>query len=153
MTYTVPTRENESKPLLWDRKYIVPNLPLWIYTDNKEPDNEAECRAKISSLEYTLQDIDLQIEIREIELRTGNSRHSTSFEYDKWKAQALRARQTHLYLLNAYKYWLLLNEKKTGGNALNAKLNSLIKVLIEDPEDPVEFVTQLEQLLRHGDLD
>lgn len=132
----------QAKPCLWRQEYIVENLPNWIYTDNQEPRSESECRAKISSLEYTIKDIELQLEIRELELRTGSSRHSSTFDHDKWKTQALRAKQTHLYLLNAYKYWLLLNERHEATE--NSKLNSVIKLLIEEPKD---FVTQLEKLL------
>lgn len=140
MTFT-PT---PAKPVLWDKDYIIDNLPVWIYTDNDQPDSIADCKAKISATQYTIKDIDLQIEIRELELKTGSSRHSNAFDYEKWKAQALRAKQTHLYLLNAYTYWLLLNEKSSGATALEKKLNTLITLLIEDPAD---FVGQVEKLL------
>ena len=59
------------KPCLWRSEFVVENLPSWIYSDNDEPRSEAECKAKISSLEYTIKDIELQIEIRELELKTG----------------------------------------------------------------------------------
>ena len=142
MTVTVPT-----KPSLWDTKYVIENLPSWIYTDNKQPESIEECKAKISSTEYTIRDIELQIEIRELELKTGSSRHNSSFEFDRWKTQALRAKQTHLYLLNAQKYWLALNEHNDKGSAkadLAKTVEKLIELLIEEPAD---FVTQLEQLL------
>jgi hypothetical protein len=132
------------KPKLWDDQYVIDNLPTWIYTDNKQPAGFDECRAKISSIEYTIKDIDLQIEVRELELKTGSSRHSNSFDYEKWKAQALRAKQTHMYLLNAYKYWLILNERSVSEEKLNYKLTSLIRLLMDEPED---FVTQLGNLL------
>lgn len=134
--------DTPQKPLLWRSEHIVENLPSWIYTDNEEPRTEAECKAKISSLEYTIKDIDLQIEIRELELKTGSSRHGSAFDHDKWKTQALRAKQTHMYLLNAYTYWLLINERKEAVNI--SKLDSVIKLLIEEPKD---FVAQLEKLL------
>jgi len=139
MTYATTT-----KPITWDKQYIIENLPTWIYTDNKEPESIMECKAKISALQYTIKDIELQIEVRDLELKTGNSRHTNSFDYDKWKTQALRAKQTHMYLLNAYTYWLILNERETTPAVLDQKLNTLINLLIEEP---VDFQTQLEKLL------
>jgi hypothetical protein len=142
MTVTVPV-----KPSLWDTKYVIENLPAWIYSDNKQPESIEECKAKISSTEYTIRDIELQIEIRELELKTGSSRHNSSFEFDRWKTQALRAKQTHLYLLNAHKYWLMLNESKlteTSAKDTRKTVERLIELLIEEPDD---FVSQLESLL------
>jgi hypothetical protein len=132
------------KPIIWDSKYIIENLPNWIYTDSPQPKDIADCKARISSIEYTLMDIDLQIEIRELELKTGSSRHTSNFAYEKWKAQALRAKQTHLYMLNAYKYWLILNKRDISPVNLNEKLNKVITLLIEDPDT---FVFDLEKLL------
>ena len=142
MTVTVPV-----KPSLWDSKYVIENLPAWIYSDNKQPESIEECKAKISSTEYTIRDIELQIEIRELELKTGSSRHNSSFEFDRWKTQALRAKQTHLYLLNAHKYWLMLNEnfeRENPAKDLKKTVEKLIELLIEEPSD---FVAQLESLL------
>lgn len=142
MTVTVPV-----KPSLWDAKYVIENLPSWIYSDNKQPESIEECKAKISSTEYTIRDIELQIEIRELELKTGSSRHNSSFEFDRWKTQALRAKQTHLYLLNAHKYWLMLNERSEQQDTykdLKKTVEKLIELLIEEPSD---FVAQLETLL------
>ena len=129
------------KPCLWRSEFVVENLPSWIYSDNDEPRSEAECKAKISSLEYTIKDIELQIEIRELELKTGTSRHGTSYDFEKWKVQALRAKQTHTYLLNAYTYWLLSNQRN---DTEKSKLNAVIQLLIDEPSD---FVAQLEKLL------
>jgi hypothetical protein len=134
----------EQKPLLWDKKYVIDNLPAWIYTDNEQPGSISECKAKISSLKYTIEDIDLQIDIRDLELKTGSSRHQSSFDFEKWKTQALRARQTHMYLLNAYTYWLLLNERIENDDKLTYKVDTLIHLLIEDP---VDFIPRLEQLI------
>lgn len=133
----------EHKPRLWSDKYVIDNLPPWIYSDSEEPKSAKECKAKISALQYTIKDIELQIEIRELELKTGNSRHQSSFDYEKWKTQALRAKQTHMYMLNAYTYWLILNEtsdEKTDNN----KLDKVIRLLIDEPKD---FVEQLEKLI------
>ena len=134
----------DAKPCLWDKCYVIENLPAWIYTDNEQPKNLSECRAKVSSLKYTIEDIELQIQIRELELKTGNSRHQSNFDFEKWKTQALRARQTHLYLLNAYTYWLLLNEREESEEKLSDRLNTLIQLLIDDP---VDFVPRLEAML------
>jgi hypothetical protein len=138
------TFQQEQKPCLWENAYVIENLPIWIYTDNRQPTTMAECRAKISSIEYTIKDIDLQIEIRELELKTGSSRHQSSFDYEKWRTQALRAKQTHLYLLNAYSYWSILNEKEFNEQKISNKVNNLIQLLIEEPSD---FVKQLEKLI------
>jgi len=121
------------RPSLWDEEFKIDNLPTWIYTDNQPPKDIRDCEAKISSLEYTIRDIELQIEIRELELKTGSSRHSSAFDYEKWKVGALKAKQTHYYLLNAYTYWLIKNER----SALDSpgKLDKLIELLIEDPSD------------------
>ena len=70
-----------------------------------------------------------------------------SFEFDRWKTQALRAKQTHLYLLNAHKYWLMLNEnfeRENPAKDLKKTVEKLIELLIEEPSD---FVAQLESLL------
>ena len=139
MTY--PT---ENKPCLWAKEFIIENLPSWIYSDNPEPSSIKECKAKISSTEYTIRDIDLQVEVRELELKTGSSRHSSSFDFEKWRAQALRAKQTHLYLLNAYTYWLLLSQKEENPETETSKINKVIRLLIEEPTN---FIQQLEALL------
>ncbi len=138
------TLTQEQKPCLWSKDYIIDNLPVWIYSDNPEPVSIAECKAKISSTEYTIRDIELQIEVRELELQTGNSRHSSNFDFQKWRAQALRAKQTHMYLLNAYTYWLLLNEQKNNKDEKDTKLKQVIRLLIEEPDD---FIERLEALL------
>ena len=105
-----------------------------------------EAKAKISALEYTIADIDLQIEIRELELRTGKSRHQSSFDYEKWRGQALRAKQTHLYLMNAYKYWLIKNTPDDHLD-VSARLSKLVQLLIDDPND---FIEQARTLLKYS---
>jgi hypothetical protein len=141
MTYT-SERTTTVKSCLWDSEYVIDNLPPWIYSDNVPPTSVQECKAKVSALEYTIKDIELQIEIRELELHTGNSRHQSSFDYEKWKVQALRAKQTHYYLLNAYKYWLIKNTPEQVDT--DQKLCKLIELLIEEPDD---FETQAARLL------
>ena len=130
------------RPCLWDDEFKIDNLPSWIYTDNQPPKDITDCEAKISSIEYTIKDIQLQIEIRELELKTGSSRHSNAFDYEKWKVGALKAKQTHYYLLNAYTYWLIKNKRGALDNA--SKLDKLIELLIEDPAD---FETKAKALL------
>jgi hypothetical protein len=147
-TYRSPQYSQNSsidpqRPILWEEEYVIENLPRWIYTDNKPPESITECKAHISSIEYTLKDIDLQIEIRELELKTGNSRHQSTFEYDKWRVGALRAKQNHLYLLNAHKYWLIKNTTETVDSS--QKLDKLIALLVEDPAD---FCAKAQALLQ-----
>jgi len=130
------------RPCLWEEDLKIDNLPAWIYTDNQPPKDMCDCEAKISSLEYTIRDIELQIEIRELELKTGSSRHSSAFDYEKWKVGALKAKQTHFYLLNAYSYWLIKKQRSALDNG--GRLDKLIELLIEDPAD---FETKAKALL------
>ena len=129
--YSQNSSTDTQRPLIWEDKYVIENLPRWIYSDNEQPESVTDCLAQISSIEYTLKDIDLQIEIRELELKTGSSRHQSTFDFDKWRTGALRAKQTHLYLLNAFKYWLIKNSSHEVDTA--SKLDKLIKLLVEDP--------------------
>lgn len=145
-TYTSPAYSQSSttelkRPCLWDDEYKIENLPAWIYTDNQPPKNIQDCEAKLSSLNYTIRDIELQIEIRELELKTGYSRHGNAFDFERWKVGALKAKQTHLYLLNAYSYWLIKNTRKALDTP--SKLDKLITLLIEDPKDFEQKATAL----------
>lgn len=145
-TYTSPAYSQSSttelkRPCLWEEQYKIENLPVWIYTDNQPPKDIRECEAKLSSLNYTIRDIELQIEIRELELKTGSSRHGNAFDFERWKVGALKAKQTHLYLLNAYTYWLLKNTPRALDTA--SRLDKLIALLIEDPTDFVQKATVL----------
>lgn len=136
-------RNQTPKPSLWPTEFMIENLPPWIYSDNELPKSVQDCEAKISALEFTIKDIELQIEIRELELRTGNSRHNSSFDFEKWKVQALRAKQTHFYLLNAYTYWMIKNSSAPIDT--NEKLRMLIELLIEEPAD---FTLKAARLLK-----
>jgi hypothetical protein len=140
--YSGSSTNDLRRPCLWEDHFKIDNLPAWIYTDNQPPKDITDCEAKISSLEYTIRDIELQIEIRELELKTGSSRHSSAFDYEKWKVGALKAKQTHYYLLNAYTYWLIKSQRSTLDSP--AKLDKLIELLIEDPAD---FETKARALL------
>lgn len=106
------------------------------------PANRAECAAKISSIELTIADIDIQMEIRQSEVNMGNSRYGSSYDFEKWRLGALKAKQSQYYLLNAYRYWQVLNDPSYTDE--DSKLNKLIKLLVEDPTD---FVQQVERLL------
>jgi hypothetical protein len=119
----------------WDKKYVIDNLPPWVYAKHDQPKSVAEAKAKISALEHTLLDMDLQIEVRDIEVKIGESRHATPFDHEKWRAKILRAKQSSLYVLNAFRYWLILN---TQDNHSDSKFNRLVELLIEDPVDFVE---------------
>ena len=125
----------------WDKKYVIDNLPPWVYAKHDQPASIAEAKAKISALEHTLADMDLQIEVRDIEVKIGESRHATSFDHDKWKAKILRAKQSSLYVLNAYRYWLILNTEYASSEG---KFKELVELLIEDPAD---FVNRAKLLL------
>ncbi len=134
-----------SKPAYtWDKKYIVENLPSWVYSEYKQPDSLAECDARISSIECTIEDIDIQIKIKELA-----EAHSQTKEFEKWKIQALKARQTHMYLLNAYKYWsILCDENKATttflwGASTADKLDQLIEILYEDSPMMLEKIGKL----------
>ena len=49
-----------------------------------------------------------------------------------------------MYLLNAYKYWMILNEREENKVSIDDKMSSLIRLLIDEP---VDFTAQLENLL------
>jgi len=150
-TYSSPRSFNSSNTadnqtanqfFLWEEENRILNLPPWIYTDNEPPLSVKDYKAKISALNYTIQDIDLQIQIRKLELHAGSSRHNNSFDYEKWKIQALKAKQTHYYLLNAYNYWLIKHTPEKLDIA--EKFRKLIRLLADEPSD---FVKQIESLL------
>ena len=88
----------------WEKKYIIDNLPPWIYTNYEQPKNMVECEAMLLTCKYTIEDIDLQITIRELGEDTSDK------NLIHWKRQALKAKQTHANLLHAYSYWKIFNE-------------------------------------------
>tara|TARA_Y100001972_G_C7552067_1_gene277531 strand:+ start:51 stop:572 length:522 start_codon:yes stop_codon:yes gene_type:complete len=130
----------ESK-LRWDSRFVIKNLPGWVYTDFAEPTSTSECKALISAAEYTIADIDLQIEIKKADLdrKPSTAAHEA---YQKWLSGALRAKQTNMYLLSAYNYWKLLSVDDEWST--EQKLRRVIELLQEEPED---FTQQLELLL------
>jgi|TARA_R110002012_G_scaffold96247_3_gene232019 hypothetical protein len=131
-TFSSPStgETKQLKPNLWAEEYIIPNLPPWIYSDNEPPISIQDCTAKISSIEYTIVDIDLQIDIRQSECAMGSSRYKSTFDFEKWRCQALKAKQSQYYLLNAHKYWMILNSTKSLD--VSGRLDKLIQLLIED---------------------
>jgi len=131
-TFSSPStgETKQLKPTLWAEEYIIPNLPPWIYSDNEPPTSIQDCTAKISSIEYTIVDIDLQIDIRQSECAMGSSRYKSTFDFEKWRCQALKAKQSQYYLLNAHKYWMILNSTKSLD--VSGRLDKLIQLLIED---------------------
>lgn len=148
-TQSPPKSSTSNSNPKWNRDHIIESLPTWVYEQNEEPSSINECKAKISSLKYTIEDIDLQIQIRELEVLNGDSKHSNSlnarathYDTQKWKAGALKAKQSYLHLLNAYTYWLLINDKHH--TDLEDKLRRLINLLIIDPCD---IEQKLEKLL------
>jgi hypothetical protein len=136
------SEERTPKPSLWDEKYIIANLPPWIYSDNEPPFSVKDCEAKISAIEYTIIDIDLQIDIRQSECAMGSSRYKSAFDFEKWRCQALKAKQSQYYLLNAHKYWLILNN--TQPLDVSEKVDKLIELLVEDSPT---FTQQAQALL------
>ena len=134
------SKKPSSKELLWDTKHIISNLPSWVYSDFSEPKSVNECKALISATEYTLRDIDLQIQIRLAELdRKPGATYKE--EYQRWLSGALRAKQTNLYLQSAYNYWLILNEDNEF--SLEHKLKKVIQIIADDDEDLVEQLKSL----------
>ena len=134
------SKKPSSKELLWDTKHIISNLPSWVYSDFSEPKSVNECKALISATEYTLRDIDLQIQIRLAELdRKPGATYKE--EYQRWLSGALRAKQTNLYLQSAYNYWLILNEDNEV--SLEHKLKQVIQIIADDDEDLVEQLKSL----------
>ena len=134
------SKRSSSKETLWDTKHIISNLPSWVYSDFSEPTSVSECKALISATEYTLRDIDLQIQIRLAELdRKPGATYKE--EYQRWLSGALRAKQTNLYLQSAYNYWLILNEDNEV--SLEHKLKQVIQIIANDDEDLVDQLTSL----------
>ena len=141
ISYTSKQEEFHSKKIKWDQKFVIKNLPAWVYQDFEEPKSTAECRALISAAEYTIADIDLQIQIRKADLERKPS-SAAEEGYKKWLAGALRAKQTNMYLLSAYNYWKLLSVDDEW--TTEQKLRRVIELLQEEPDD---FTQQLELLL------
>ena len=71
----------------------------------------------------------------------GSGKYANDWEFEKWRVSALRAKQNQYYLLNAYRYWLKLNESVV---EKEDKFSTLVKLLIDEPGD---FVQQAQELI------
>ena len=74
-------------------------------------------------------------------MNLGSGKYSNNWDFEKWRVSALRAKQNQYYLLNAYKYWLKLNDPSL--NSYENKFNKLLKLLIDEPEDFVQLAERL----------
>jgi len=126
----------------WNKEFIIPTLPAWIYTDNEQPKNVADCQAKLSNIKHILLDMDLQITIKDTQLRLRQGEESTVIEYDEWLLKILKAKQSYNYLLNAYNNWLILNSPEALD--LTNRFDTLVEILITEPDN---YLTELKRLL------
>jgi hypothetical protein len=91
----------------WDSAYLIENIPPWVYKNYPMPQGMNECNARLSSLDHTLADMDLQIEVKKCEKKiaelTDESFNETEF-YERIR-KIYRAKQSTLYVISALKYW------------------------------------------------
>lgn len=142
-TYTNEKLQHRPEPL-WDQKFIIDNLPPWIYERYEQPSTVSEAKAKISSLEHTIRDMDLQMEIRECDKSIAQQTYGSSFDVITWENKTrkiLKAKQSTLYVLNAFKYFVLMSESDP---LLTDRFNKLVNLLAEDP---VDFTQRVKELL------
>ena len=128
----------------WDTEFVIENLPPWVYKNNPVPQSVSEAKARISSLYHTIEDMDIQIQIRESEKRTALVSDNSQFDEETHEykfRKILKAKQSTLYVISALKYWLLLNEEE---NISKTKFKTLVELLIDEP---VDFVDQVKDLL------
>lgn len=150
-TIAVYRPRETDQPFLWTPEYIIANLPPWVYKQNPEPKSLEECDATICKLEHTIEDIELQIHIRQFEQDTGIKRSQSKYEHDKWVVQALRAKQTHKYQLSAYQYWRIINRQKARTEsstvAVAAKLGEFFIALCELlKNEPASFEEEIQTI-------
>ena len=127
----------------WDKEFVLASLPPWIYTENEQPKDVADCQAKLSNIRHILQDIDLQISIKDTQLQLRQGEVTTVTEYNQWLLKILKAKQSYNYLLNAYNNWLILNSPEALD--LTNRFDTLVEILIEEPDN---YLTELKRLLR-----
>ena len=133
----------ETVQISWDSKFVIDSLPPWVYKNHPMPRSVAEAEGKISSLEHTIQDMDIQIEIRESHKQIDIlNREYDELAWQKKYRQILKAKQSTLYVISALKYWVILNNEET--NVPEDRFNDLVRILIEEPAD---YVDQLRDLL------
>lgn len=127
----------------WDPEFVIENLPPWVYKNHRMPRSISECSAKISALEHTLIDMDLQIEVKQCEKRIAelNHDHFDEVGFQEKLRKIIKAKQSTLYVISALKYWYNLNKES---DQLKTKFDTLLNLLIEEP---VNFVDQVKDLL------
>jgi len=86
--------------------------------------------------------MDLQITIKDTQLRLRQGEESTVIEYDEWLLKILKAKQSYNYLLNAYNNWLILNSSEALD--LTNRFDTLVEILITEPDN---YLTELKRLL------
>ena len=127
----------------WDKEFVLASLPPWIYTENEQPKDVADCQAKLSNIKHILQDMDLQISIKDTQLQLRQGEVTTVTEYNEWLLKILKAKQSYNYLQNAYNNWLILNSPEALD--LTNRFDTLVEILIEEPDN---YLTELKRLLR-----
>ena len=139
----VKFEEIQTLCLSWDPEYVIENLPPWVYKNHPMPRSVNECIAKITALEHTLMDMDLQIEVKNCEKRIAQlaNNYFDDIAHEEKVRKIYKAKQSTLYVISALKYWHSLNHEPP---QLRDKLNALVELLAEDP---VDFVDRVKELL------
>ncbi len=129
----------------WNSAYVIENIPPWVYKNHPMPQTINECDAKLSSLDHTLADMDLQIEVKKCEKKIAELTDEPFDEIEFYERirKIYRAKQSTLYVISALKYWKHFNEN-TEFAAPHDKFSALVELLIKDPPD---FVDQARDLL------
>ena len=143
---TTSFRETPTVVIKWDSAFVIENLPPWVYKNNHMPLSMNECNAKLSSLDHTLSDMDLQIEVKRCEKRIAELTDESFDEVDFYERlrKIHKAKQSTLYVISALKYWKHLNTATVVAGS-DDKFTTLVELLIEDPPN---FVDQARNLLR-----
>ena len=139
---TTSFREIPTLLVKWDSEFVIENLPPWVYKNHPMPTSMNECNAKLSSLQHTLSDMDLQIEVKRCEKKIAELTDESFDEIDFYERirKIHKAKQSTLYVISALKYWKHLNSVIESKN----QFRTLVELLIEDPPN---FVDQARDLL------
>lgn len=142
---TTSFREVPTLVIKWDSDFVIENLPPWVYKNNPMPLSMNECNAKLSSLDHTLSDMDLQIEVKRCEKKIAELTDESFDEVDFYERlrKIHKAKQSTLYVISALKYWKHLNTDTVFAES-DDKFSTLVELLIEDPPN---FVDQARDLL------
>lgn len=142
---TTSFREAPTLVIKWDSAFVIENLPPWVYKNNLMPLSMNECNAKLSSLDHTLSDMDLQIEVKRCEKKIAELTDESFDEVDFYERlrKIHKAKQSTLYVISALKYWKHLNTDTVFAES-DDKFSTLVELLIEDPPN---FVDQARDLL------